>query len=149
MAQKRGNRAQIERVLRELQRKEIRVGVFAERVYDDGTPAAYVAAIQELGHPESGIPARPFLRPTFQQRNAENRELMARGIRAAINGRISTTAMLDQIGRANAGAVSTTISQITEPPLAPSTIAAKKGATKPLVDTGYLIQSITSEVVDV
>ena len=51
----------IAKVLEQLQHREIQVGFFETAVYPDGTPIAYVAAIQEFGH--GAIPPRPFLRP--------------------------------------------------------------------------------------
>lgn len=157
-AQPKPQREQIERVLRELESREVRVGFFENAVYDDPdrTPVAYVAAIQELGYPEGGIPARPFLRPTFEAQRGALKSNLARGIRAALLGRISVPPMLAQIGQNMAGEVVKTIEQITEPPLAESTIASRRSkrkspgvSTKPLVDSAYLIQSVESAVVDV
>lgn len=156
MAQQKGQRDQIERALKALQSKEARIGFFPQSQYEDGTPVAYVATIHEHGYPEGGIPSRPFMRPTFDERRAENRDQMAKGIRAVLNGRIEAGAMLHQLGLANAGAVSTTISRVTAPTLSDATIAARASrrkspgvSDKPLVDSGLLIKSVTSEVVDV
>lgn len=160
MAQRRSNTQRYLDVLKGIDRKEVQIGVFEHSYYeaDDGGPAepvAAVAATQELGNPQRSIPARPFMRPTFEDRRAENQRTIARGIRAALAGKIGVEAMLSQVGQTNAGAVSQTISRITEPPLAESTIAARRRrrrspgvSHKPLVDTGLLIQSITSQVVD-
>lgn len=155
-ARRKPQREQIERVLRELESKEVRVGFFENAVYDDGTPVAYVAAIQEHGDPGRSIPARPFMRPTFSAQQAALKNNLARGVRAALHERITTDAMLDQIGRNMAGEVVRTIESITEPELEESTIAARASrrkspgvSRKPLVDTGYLIQSVDSAVVDV
>ena len=55
--------------IRDIQSKKLRVGWFDTARYQDGTPVAYVAAIQEFGH--GAIPPRPFMRPTIaQQRQA-------------------------------------------------------------------------------
>lgn len=149
------------RMLREIERKQIQIGVFENSHYEseDGAapvPVAYVAAIQEFGDPETGIPARPFLRPTMEKRRSENMQALARGLRAAMKGDIGVDAVLEQVGKANAGAVMQAISKIYKPPLAESTIEARRRkrespgvSTKPLVDTGLLRESITSKVVDV
>jgi hypothetical protein len=39
---------------------EVRVGFLEDATYPDGTPVAMVAALNNFGAPEAGIPARPF-----------------------------------------------------------------------------------------
>lgn len=39
---------------------EVRVGLLEGATYPDGTPVALVAALNNFGAPEAGIPARPF-----------------------------------------------------------------------------------------
>lgn len=46
--------AQLKAVYDELAKKQLKVGFFAHSKYPDGTPVAYVAAIQELGYPAGG-----------------------------------------------------------------------------------------------
>jgi hypothetical protein len=55
---------------------------------------------------------------------------------------------LAQTGEAIAGQLRQSIVDLTEPPLAPSTVARKGGVTKPLIDTGHLLASVDYEVVD-
>lgn len=52
-------------IISKLDKTSVEVGWFETSEYDDGTPAAYVAAIQEWGYQGGGtnIPPRPFLRP--------------------------------------------------------------------------------------
>lgn len=150
-----GQREHIRRILDQVEQKEVQVGFFESSAYEDGTPVAYVAAIQEFGYPEGGIPARPFLRPTIAQQQAAWRETLQRGFRAAVNDQITVQFMLEQFGMAAAGQVKVTISKITEPPLAAATLKARQNrkktpgvSAKPLVDTGLLISSVQSAVVD-
>lgn len=49
---------------------EVRVGFLETATYADGTPVAMVAAINNFGAPEAGIPARPF----FSDMIADNKD---------------------------------------------------------------------------
>ena len=53
--------------------------------------------------------------------------------------------MLGQTGEAIAGQLRESIINLTEPPLAPATVA-RKGSDKPLVDTGHMLASVDYEV---
>ena len=45
--------------------KRVRVGFFSTAKYEDGTSAAEVAATNEFGDPDRGIPERPFFRQSI------------------------------------------------------------------------------------
>lgn len=148
------NASAIKKVLEELGRKEIKVGFFESAKYPDGTPIAYVAAIQEFGH--GPIPPRPFMRPAEQQNAAKWQKGIAAGFKAALNGAVTIEHALEQVGMVAAGDVRKAIKAVTAPPLARSTVQArqrrlkgkKSASTKPLVDSGQMIQAVTSAVVD-
>lgn len=55
------NFARLKAVYDELNKKQLKIGFFEHSKYPDGTPIAYVAAIQELGY--GPIPPRPFFAP--------------------------------------------------------------------------------------
>lgn len=133
----------------------LRVGFFESAAYPDGTPVAYVAAIHEFGAPEQGIPPRPFMRPAAESNGAEWSRHMAEGAAAVARGAITPRQVLEAVGQLAAANVSEAIRDVDSPPLLPATVEAKArkyadggargpGAlTKPLVDTGLLIQSPT------
>jgi hypothetical protein len=135
-----------------------KVGFFPSSKYEDGTPVAYVATIQEFGAPSQGIPARPFMRPTIEAKQAEWSGLARQGAAAMIEGKQTGEQVLEIIGLKAAGDIRRTISQVNSPALAPATIAARMGQradkktvgnlTKPLVDTGTLLNAVTSAVED-
>ncbi|GAB3484398.1 hypothetical protein [Azotobacter salinestris] len=136
-------------------RKSAAVGFMDTARYPSGELVSYIATIQEFGYPAGGIPARPFFRPTIAQQKQAWRDHLLRGARQVLLRRITLEAMLRQFAMAAAGDVATTISKIQTPPLSPSTIAARQArrktpgvSTKPLVDTGLMIQSVTGEVID-
>lgn len=148
----------LQKVLAELKSKAAEVGIPETAHYQDGTPVALVAAVHEFGHPEGGIPARPFFRPTVAARRQAWAEQIAQGAKAVLRGNITTGAMLEAVGLGAAGDIRKTVSELQDPPLSEATIKgrarkAKKSvdavSRKPLVETRELITSIDSRVIDV
>ena len=142
----------IAKVLEQLQHREIQVGFFETAVYPDGTPIAYVAAIQEFGH--GAIPPRPFLRPAAADNKDKWGKLIASGVKAALREAIQLDDALGQVGFVGAGDVQKAIKAVTSPGLADSTIRNRRTRTnknknqsvKPLIDTGLMLQSVASKV---
>lgn len=133
------------------------VGFFPSAKYEDGTPVAYVATIQEMGAPAQGIPPRSFMRSTAEAEKGEWASTARKGGAAIVKGSATAEQVLETIGLVAAGDIRQTISKITTPELKPSTIAnrLRKRANKttlgkldkPLVDTATLLNSVTSEVI--
>ena len=129
------------------------VGFFDTSHYPDGTPVAYVAAIQEFG--SGPIPPCPFMRDTITKRSRYWVRTLEAGAKEVLAGRLTASQMLEQIGMLAAGDVQTTISQLTSPALKDSTTYARahrktkprNTSIKPLVDTGVLFASVDSKVV--
>src|SRR5690625_4636246 len=109
-------RKDIGKLLHNLESKTLRVGFFDSAQYPDGTPVAYVAAIQEYGYPEGNIPARSFFRTTISGQKGGWRDGIVAGTKAVLEGRVTVDAMLSQVGGMAAGQIGQTISQISEPP---------------------------------
>ena len=61
-------KATFDRVPDEFENMVAQIGFPSGNNYEDGTPVAYVAAIQEFGAPAVNIPARPFMQPTVRQK---------------------------------------------------------------------------------
>lgn len=146
----------LQKAIADLETKRLSVGWFDTAKYEDGTPVAYVATIQEFGYPGGNIPPRPFMRPTIAEKRDEWTDTLRKGSKQVINGKLTVTQMLGQFGMMASGEIAQTISQVTSPPLKPSTLRARQSrkktpgvSTKPLVDTGLLIQSVSSKVEDV
>ncbi|MGA7539853.1 MAG: hypothetical protein WBW93_13920 [Steroidobacteraceae bacterium] len=138
----------------------VKVGIPANKKYPDGTSIGYVAAIQEYGAPDVGIPSRPFMRRTRAKKAKEWAKDMAEGAKAVMQRRISLDGMLDAVGAVAAADIVQTIADRVPPPLAPATIAARvrrakkanpkfgaKGMpvtiSQPLVDTGALVAHVS------
>lgn len=137
------------------QEPNVKVGFFNTR-YADGTPVAYVAAIQEFGSTRNNIPPRSFMRTTATEK-ADAWAKAAKSIfRPVMVGSADMAEALDKLGFIIEGDIAEKITQISTPPLKQSTIRAKAsklasgGGTgsldKPLVETGLLLQSVTHQV---
>ncbi|MEQ4653190.1 hypothetical protein AB7092_08780 [Providencia rettgeri] len=147
--------AHLKKVYDELGKKQLKVGFFEHSKYPDGTPIAYVAAIQELGYPEGGIPPRPFLRPTMKNKKTEYGQLIFRVAKAAANGNITVNDGLTQVGAKAASDMKLAIKAVTTPVLDDATVKARarrhskgKSTNKPLVDTGQMLNAVTFVVED-
>lgn len=169
---------------------ETKVGWFEGSKYEDGTPVAYVAAIQELGsthmHPGgtryvirngkaqfvsnsfSGpvhgvtkphqivIPPRSFMRKTAVAKKGEWANLAKVVAKRVLNGQMSAEGALIALGQAAEGDIRKTIANLTSPPLRAGTIRSRKrkladgkkvgNLTKPLVESGYMLTTLTSTV---
>lgn len=107
-----------------------------------GMPVVQLGAIHEFGSSDGRIPERPFLRVAMKKHRAEHNALI-RGLAHGISsGREDPVRAVSKLGAVAAANVQETISDGVPPPNAPSTIA-RKGSSKPLIDTGALRQSIT------
>lgn len=147
--------AELKKVYDELGRKQLKVGFFDHSKYPDGTPIAYVAAIQELGYSEGGIPPRSFFRPTMNDKKSEYGSLIFRAAKAAAKGSITVTDGLTQVGAKAASDVKLAIKAVTTPALDDATVKARarrhskgKSTNKPLVDTGQMLNAVTFAVED-
>lgn len=150
-------RQKLEILLKELKNAEVRVGWFDTAEYPDGTKVAQVAVVQEYGDPEHKIPPRPFMRPTIRTKQSEWKAAFDILAQKIAKNEITMAQALEQMGGKAAGDVRKKISTIWSPPLADSTIEARKrqranktkvgNLNKPLVDQKYLINTLTHVVV--
>lgn len=150
-----GLRALVERV-GSLSKAAVKVGVLADkgdeakRVADEEPTAVSVtvlevATIHEFGAPAANIPARSFLRATVDEQSSSIRADQHKLAIAVLSGKLDMRRALDQLGARVAAKIQQKIARGIEPALQPRTIA-RKGSSKPLVDTGQLRQSVTWEV---
>lgn len=134
-----------------------RVGWFPSAVYEKGQPVAGVAAVQEFGSTKRSIPPRSFMRTTAIEKRPDWVKTTADLSRAAAQGKLEPKNVMPALAMAAEGHVRATITKLVDPPLAQSTIDARKrrlanggkGAkstiAKPLVDRGILLNTLTSE----
>lgn len=136
-------------VASQLDSKQLKVGFIDGSTYPDGTPVAMVAATNEYGRPENNQPPRPFFRNAIAEHESDWTDAIARGIRAGY----PVDQVLEVVGAQIQGDVQESIAQLMAPPLAASTIAARKSkgnnSTKPLVDTKVMIGDVNYEVSEI
>lgn len=125
----------------------VTVGVLSDGTESDGTSLLEIAAIHEFGAPGAGIPERSFIRSTFRDRQREAATMAERLAKAIVLRGMPVKQALGLLGAWGAAEVKRTITSGdgVPPPLKPATIA-RKGSSRPLVDTGRLLASITWEV---
>lgn len=131
----------------ELARAYAKVGIVGTAATADhgGSSNVEIAIAHELG--TATIPRRSFIRQAMRQRPAEFRALAARLARAFIFGRMSVEQVMGLLGAWGAGAIKATITTTgTFAPLSPRTIA-RKGSSRPLVDTAQMLNSVSWIVV--
>lgn len=153
----------IENAIKALKNKSVNIGWFPSSRYEDGTPVAYIATIQEYGYAPKNIPPRPFMRPTVIR--CENQwKRLARGYASEIiHGKRTVEGALDLLGADIQAEVRRSIQLVREPVLKRRTIEARiarsknyrratksqaLGLTKPLVDTGYMLATVSHEIVE-
>lgn len=146
MAQVKGGlrlESKLEAIVRKVTAKEkVRVGFLEGATYPDGTPVALVAAVQNFGAPKVGIPPRPFFSNMVKDETPRLGKVTAAALKATD---YAAGEALKMIGEHVAGALRQSIVDTNSPPLKPATIA-RKGFSKPLVDTGHMLNSVDYEV---
>ncbi len=125
----------------------VKVGLPAgSAAYPDGTSVFEVGLVHEFGSSDGRIPERSFLRSTLEKKRRELDAIAGKVGKKVERSGGTLEEGLNLMGAVLAGAIQEAISNGIPPANAPSTIA-RKGSSKPLIDTGHLRQSITWQVV--
>jgi hypothetical protein len=105
-----------------------KVGYFPSAKYPDGTPIAYIAAIQEHGASSQGltIPPRPTMRPTIDEQGQKWKGQLVQGMNSVMVGKRDTRAVLELVSLQAAGDVRKTITELQAPSLSKVTLLARK-----------------------
>lgn len=158
ITRKPGTSVALRQTVKTLDDAKARVGWFPAAKYETGAPVAGVAYVQEFGSPKKGIPPRPFMRTTAAEKQQEWAKTAGDLTRAAGQGKIAPGNIMTALALAAEGHVRATITKIYDPALAPATIAARKrkladggvsakaSIEKPLVASGIMLATLTSEV---
>lgn len=144
---KRGNPKAFQQIdvrIKDMQKTQGKVGWFESAKYPDGTPVAYVAAIQEIGHGK--IPSRSFMRSTAIEEKINWSEIIKKGAKLIVNGKLNPRAFMEMLTLKAQGDVSKKISSIYSPPLSPITIAARKYRKEGKKVTGKTIGEIAKKL---
>jgi len=143
-------RKQFQDAILKLANMKVLVGVPAEkgtRQADTPINNAALAAIHDRGAPEAGIPARPFMRPGIESKQAEITAGFIKAGELAFQGRPQAVdRQFHKVGLIAQAAIRSKMNDGIPPPLADATIEARqrrgRTGTKPLIDTGALRNAI-------
>jgi hypothetical protein len=143
--------ARLLKVSESLARKPyVKVGVMGDSARaprEGNVDTIALAVIHEFGVPQRRIPARPFLRSTFDAKKSAWNSLLSRMALGVVRGKLTVEQALGLLGQRAAADVKLRITTGSNfVPNAPMTIA-RKGSSRPLVDTGRLVASISYVVV--
>lgn len=149
--------ARIELAMKELQGVQGKVGWYKKIKHPDSNlTVAHIAAIQELGYAKKQIPPRPFIMPTVHENQYSWKEIAYHGSKEIIKGNATAASVMGLIGEKASGQIKQKIASIYTPPLRPSTIKRRQlrykdtktvgNLYKPLVDTGYMVNSLSYTV---
>lgn len=118
----------------------VSIGFLRDATYPDGTSVAMVAAINEFG--KENQPSRPFFRLMVAEKRDSWSGAMALNMK---DTGFDADKTLDRMGQGIKGQLQTSIRDLLDPPLAPSTVA-KKGFSKPLIGRGHMMNSVDYRV---
>lgn len=128
---------------------KVQIGFFPTSTYDDGTPVAGVAAVQEFGTIDAGkghntvIPARPFFRTAIAEGKPDYGKLIETSLKLTDG---NAEKALTVIGRKIQTDVQESIRNWSDPPNAESTIK-QKGFNDPLIGkTRRMVNSVQMQV---
>lgn len=123
----------------------VKVGFPQGKTEADGTPTALIAAVHEFGSPERGIPERSFLRSSMRENSQKYVRLNKLNLISILRGNLTADQALGQLGEMAKGDVQVKIRSGDFTPLKQATMD-RKGSSKPLIDTGQMVQSVSYEV---
>lgn len=116
----------------------------------EGEPIGNVelAAIHEFGAPAANIPERSFIRSTFDKHREQYVNHLKKLLVHVYEGRMDLEKVLGIMGLKMTADIKSAVKSGSgiPPPLKESTVRSK-GSSRPLVDTGQMINSVTHEVV--
>jgi hypothetical protein len=121
----------------------VRVGLpDAPHAGDADLTLAQLGMIHEYGAPAAHIPERPFLRPALRNGQPQLARASGKLLFEVQNGTLTKFAALSRLGLLGVRLVQENIVHGEFTPLKPATIK-RKGSSKPLIDTGQMMQSVT------
>lgn len=124
------------------------LGESAQRTEEGNLTTVELAMVHEFGTRDGHVPERSFIRSAFDKNREAYVELMGRLAAKVYSNEMTVEEMLRVLGLKMEADIrkGVTLGEGIPPPNAPSTIAAK-GSSRPLIDTGRMLGSVTSEVV--
>lgn len=137
--------------LRRKQHIKIPAAIKGPRAVKVGFPAGKVSsavvdrAIWNHYGTSRGIPARPFLLNAIRKNRSEYLRFLKASGAHILRGEMTLDTAMRQLGIMAQGDIQEEITNLRDPPNAPSTIKAK-GSSNPLIDTGEMRSKVTWQV---
>lgn len=146
----------LSQAIKQAERISAEVGFLSSATYENGEKVAMVAAQNEYGNLSKHIPPRPFMRPAKNKNvtvwNATFQRAIKQGLRSG-----NLKSAFDIVSLQVVGDIKKSIVAVTKPALKPATVEArlrdkKQGKSvslsvaKPLIDSGYMLNSVNYEV---
>lgn len=136
------------KILREteaLSRTEVAVGIMQGEKNAEGATIAEYAAYNEYG--TNSIPSRPFMATSFDENTARIQKDISTAYGQVASAKQTASQAAVSIGERQKARTKNTISMRDFlPRLSARTIAAKKGSTKTLIDSGVMMNSVQIEI---
>ena len=127
--------------LKVMRSKKIEVGILGNQELAEKARGNEFGTISKLGNEH--IPARPFLRPTFDDPKVQRKLMeLARGF---VSEGVDPYDVLEKVGAMMQSEIQAKIRSNIKPANAPSTIKRKRSR-RTLIDKGRMIQAITYKV---
>lgn len=148
-----GGLAALQKKADDYAKTKIKTGWFDSNRYEDGTPVAQVAKIQNDGavirNKKTGktieIPSRPFFTDAINNNKENIKDRYIKDFKGYIKNKRNKEASLRRTSNYIEGLVKKQIVNGGYKPNSPDTVE-KKGFNKPLVDTGIMLQTISSKM---
>lgn len=132
----------IRKVLRRIDGAKVEVGWFPDARHET-LNTAELASIHEYGG--GNVPARPMIRPVSDKNREAYRRVQRELHGRVVDGTLTIEGALATLGTKIEGDLKAWITDGDHVPNAPSTIA-RKGSSKPLIDTGLMRSQVTHKV---
>lgn len=142
--------------INQVSRISAEVGFLSSATYENGAKVAMVAAQNEYGNSNKHIPPRPFMRPAKDKNATAWKATFQKAIKQGLrSGNLKSA--FDIVSLQVVGDIKKSIVAVTKPALKPATVKARlKGkkqgrsvslsVAKPLIDSGYMLNSVNYEV---
>lgn len=122
----------------------LKIGVLGSTQHDSKLTNAQLAIIHEFG--TKNTPSRSFLRSTFDAKNKQWQKFIEQMTKFVFDGRMTEEQVLGLLGEKAVADVRAKIRSGIKPALKASTIR-NKGSSKPLIDSGRLVNAIGWQIV--
>lgn len=123
----------------------VKAGVLAKdgsKQHSEGITVFQIGMIHEFGAPEKNIPRRSFIRVPIENNIKEITKLIENNHKLVSENSMSAKVALDRIGLKAQNTIKESFRKNDWKPLKRATIK-RKGSSRPLIDTGQLIGSIS------